>query len=372
MISMAVIGAGFGDEGKGLVTDYLCSKHRQPLVIRYSGGQQAGHHVVIDENRQHVFSNFGSGSFQGAPTYWSPFCTIDPVGIVNELEALLAKGLGPLLYVDQNCPVTTPFDVAYNREKEKTNQHGSCGLGVGATIQREENHYSLMFGDLFNKTALHIKLELIRKYYNCCADTNDFLFCCDQLALSGNIKACDGIPCTGFDAYIFEGSQGLLLDQKIGFFPHVTRSNTGTRNILSLGYVPEIYLVTRAYQTRHGHGPMTNEHLPHNIKDNPYEKNISDGFQGRFRRALLDLDLLRYGISKDKYICRKRDKTLVITCLDLVENEYRFIREQKIVYCDDRNDFINKITDYLQIEKVLVSASPFSRKIKPWPVNRSF
>lgn len=360
MIALAVIGAGFGDEGKGLVTDYLCTQYDNPLVIRFSGGQQAGHHVVVDANRQHVFSNFGSGTFQGAPTYWSNNCTIDPVGIVNELDLLLKIGIKPLLYIDERCPVTTPYDIAHNRKSEEVNRHGSCGLGVGATIEREENFYSLVFGDLFCPAILEIKLDLIRNYYGSNAVMDDFLFCCDQIIHSEHIRVSDGIPGKGFETYVFEGSQGLLLDQRIGFFPHVTRSNTGTQNILKMGYAPKVFLITRAYQTRHGNGVMTNEKIPHNIKDNPYEKNNANGYQGPFRRSLLDLDLIKYGISRDTYIRENRHKTLIITCLDLIENEYRFTIGNKIVYSYDQNDFVAKIIDFLGIDDVLLSKSPFS------------
>lgn len=108
MANKAVIGLGFGDEGKGLFTDYLCSQSANPLVVRFSGGQQAGHTVVRDGIR-HVFSNFCAGALQGAPSYFSKFCTIDPIGIVNELTVLLDKGVEPLLFIDTNCPVTTPL-----------------------------------------------------------------------------------------------------------------------------------------------------------------------------------------------------------------------------------------------------------------------
>src|SRR5271157_842973 len=144
--SFAVIGLGFGDEGKGLVTDYLCSQLSDPLVIRYSGGQQAGHTVYFN-NIKHIFSNFGSGTLRGAPTYWSKFCTVDPVGIVNELNILLEKGIKPLLYIDDECQITTPFDKIFNQTSTNNLNNGTCGVGFGATIQRVEDHYSLTIGD---------------------------------------------------------------------------------------------------------------------------------------------------------------------------------------------------------------------------------
>lgn len=364
MKCFAVIGAGFGDEGKGLVTDYLCSVHKQPLVVRFSGGHQSGHHVVIDNIRDHVFSNFGSGSFRGVPTYWSHYCTIDPVGIIQELEILNEKGVNPVLFIDARCPVTTPFDIVHNRETEAGNLHGSCGVGVGATIEREENMYSLVFGDLFYPSVFRIKLDMIRKYYqNNDLSLDVFLYCCDQLVRSECISAVEGLPLTGCETLIFEGSQGLLLDQKAGFFPHVTRSSTGTKNILDMGFSPGVFLVSRAYQTRHGNGPMTNEHIPHNIRDNPHEKNTDHPYQGKFRQSLLDLDLLKYAISRDDYISGMFC-SLVITCLDLVKSEYRFTMNGRIVYCDNEHDFVSRIMKHLNISRGLLSRSPFGSEIE--------
>src|SRR5574343_932195 len=104
----ACIGLGFGDEGKGITVDYLASQSPDSLVVRYSGGQQAGHTVCLNGIR-HVFSNFGSGSLRGLPTYWSEHCTVDPVGIMNELNILTEQGINPILYIDGNAPVTTPY-----------------------------------------------------------------------------------------------------------------------------------------------------------------------------------------------------------------------------------------------------------------------
>ncbi|MBF0469314.1 MAG: adenylosuccinate synthetase, partial [Desulfamplus sp.] len=265
MSHKVVIGAGFGDEGKGLFTDYLCRQASNPLVIRFSGGQQAGHTVVANGIR-HVFSNFGAGTLQGVPSYFSKFCTVDPVGIVNELEALLAKGVKPQLRIDAKCPVTTPYDILYN---QKNHLHGTCGVGVGDTINREEHHYSLTFEDLFFPWIFETRLDLIKQFYNGHTDVvlDDFLECCDVIINSDLIKKSYGLPTGKYSDYIYEGSQGLLLDQHYGFFPHVARSSTGTLNasILSGNNRLDIYLITRAYQTRHGKGPMSNESLPHNI-----------------------------------------------------------------------------------------------------------
>jgi len=363
MANKAVIGLGYGDEGKGLFTDYLCSQSISPLVIRFSGGQQAGH-TVVSNNIRHVFSNFGAGSLQGAPSYFSKFCTIDPIGIVNELSVLLEKGIKPLLFIDAKCPVTTPYDVRYN---QNNNKHGSCGVGVGATINREEHYYSLTFADLFYPWVLETKLHLIKDFYAEYADIDisNFLDCCDIITHSIHIEKTDGIPKNNYN-HIFEGSQGLLLDKNYGFFPHVTRANTGTQNILPLlGHENlSVYLITRAYQTRHGDGPLSNELIPHNISKNPHETNITNPYQGTLRIALLDVSLLEYAINKDEYIRTATNKYLVITCLDHIQNEYRFTYQNSIVYCKNEAEFISKIASILNINNIYISASEESKHIR--------
>lgn len=382
MIKAAVIGLGFGDEGKGTVTDYLCSQFSNPIVIRFTGGHQAGH-TVVDETKKHIFSNFGSGTLKGHPTFWSKFCTVDPAGIMYELSVLMSIGIfKPQLFIDGDCPITTPYDKFHNRRTESSNQHGSCGVGFGATIEREEKHYTLHFSDLYYPEIFKIKYEMIKQYYEglmCPTSYEDSVFETDLFKdMSSNFDhACEQIPNLSFieqrtlqsifcSDYILEGSQGLLLDQNFGFFPHVTRSNTGSTNAVELvGDDIAYYLVTRAYQTRHGNGPMTNEKRGHNISQNPEETNVDRKWQGKFRRALLDLDLIEYAISKDKNLSKEStNKTLVITCLDHIKNEYRFTHKGEIVHSKNEDEFIEKIADILQINNVLINDSPDSKTFK--------
>jgi len=378
----AVIGLGFGDEGKGKVVSYLCSTTENPLVLRFSGGQQAGHHVRTDTH-DHIFASFGSGTLSGYDTYIMPYCTVDPCGILNELDVLLSKGISPRLYIDKKCPVTTPFEHIINKTIDIKNDHGTCGVGVGRTHQREKDHYSLLIEDLFFPSVLKIKLYLIKRYYEkdyvLLPNTDNmiqrFVKECDEFinwtSSQRHIGVVDGIPYKGqnYTKYIFEGSQGLLLDQNFGFFPHVTRSDTGTKNLID--YDPNVYLVTRAYQTRHGYGPMTNEDIIHTINKNPFEQNYDDGIQGEFRRTILDLDLLKYAISKDEYISRclyyewTRNKiNLVITCMDLVNSPYMLTLDGKLKIFKTEFEFVNYIKKELNIDKVWLSRSPLSDQLE--------
>jgi adenylosuccinate synthase len=368
-----VIGLGFGDEGKGLTTDYVSSKYTNPLIIRFSGGQQAGHTVMHDEI-QHVFSNFGSGTLRGYHTYWSRHCTVDPVGLIKEYNILKKKGLSPVIHVDYRCPITTPYDKFHNKNNQKDLNHGTCGVGVGSTINREEHFYTLTFDDIFNYWVLRTKLNMIKGFYNDVdLDMEEFLYCCEEITRNKSIKLVYNIDkiYEGYDSLIFEGSQGILLDQYFGFFPHVARTNTGTRNVIDIlnsinediNVDTELWLVTRAYQTRHGNGPMSNEHLTHNISDNPDETNKDNKYQGIFRKSILDLSMLQYAINKDDGIRNHPNKNIVITCLDHVENEYRFTHNGELIYCVDEEDFIKNISKILKIKNIFISKYPYSNEI---------
>lgn len=359
----AVIGLGFGDEGKGNFTNYLCCKSRNSLVIRFSGGHQAGHTVVY-QNKKHVFSNFGSGTLVGTPTYWSKFCTFEPIDFLNEFGKLKKLKIDPLIYIDERCPMTTPYDKYWNRVSETTDCYGSCGLGFGTTLEREKRYYSLTFLDLFYPEILKIKLDNIKKYYyKIEIDLSGFLESCKAIRQLKNVKIVCGLP-KDYSNYIFEGSQGLMLDQHYGFFPNVTRSNTGTKNILKMiDEKLEVFLITRAYQTRHGNGVMTNENFKHNIKINPTETNTFNKHQGNFRRTLLDVSLLEYAIKKDKYILNCKNKNLVITCIDHIKNECRFTYKNEIINCINKIEFIRKISEILEINNVYINDSEDSKEI---------
>ena len=151
MEAFAVIGANWGDEGKGLITDFLCRQVENPLVIRYNGGCQAGHTVVSPEGVRHVFSHFGSGTLAGAPTYLSKHFVVNPILFNREYDVLVEKGIVPKVCVHPDCIVTTPFDMMINQATEKArkgDRHGSCGYGLFETLQRVGTSFNFTVGDM--------------------------------------------------------------------------------------------------------------------------------------------------------------------------------------------------------------------------------
>lgn len=384
-----VVDLGYGDGGKGIVTDYLALSRpsKEGLVIRYNGGHQAGHTVYQDDGKKHVFSNYGSGTFRGYATYWSKYCTVNPVTLYNEVGVLGRFKLSgnTRLYIDGLCPVTTPYDVIYNQALENSRhiKHGSVGVGFGTTIERHENSpYKLFAQDLQNPFVLEQKLNGIASYYaekvkfakslNMDEMLKEFKDRCFFIAprLTTEHKIMNQYR---YGEMIFEGAQGVLLDMDHGFFPHVTRSHTTSRNAMEIikrnhltdmARNPEIYYVTRAYQTRHGHGPMTNELFgdDRNVINNAGETNKTDPYQGEFRKGYMDLEMLKYAISCDDNYSSGLKKNLVITCLDHLPNQMCISYTEQIDYQEILSP--EQVRDEILPEgRLLTSNSPYAKKI---------
>lgn len=353
--AQVVIGAQFGDEGKGKITDYYAAVvGTDGVVARFNGGAQAGHTVVTPDGLRHVFSHVGSGAFAGAATFLSRFFVSNPILFLKEWEVLATQGIRPLVYVDPHSPVTTPYEMMINQISERergTDRHGSCGIGFGETLERNLTPvYALTVGALDDAGALAVKLDAIRRVYaparlarlgfgeafarNAGLFLSDAIlehFVADTRCFLARTTVADIQTATHSRRLLFEGAQGLLLDQDRGFFPHVTRSNTGLRNVLALAddlglERLEVTYVTRAYLTRHGAGP-----LPHELPEKPYPgvidaTNVPNAYQGALRFAWLDLDLLSHAIAEDLADAKRWPEVsvnarLAITCLDQLGDE---------------------------------------------------
>lgn len=311
MRARAVIGANFGDEGKGLVTDWLC-RQGAGMVVRFNGGAQAGHTVVCKDGRRHVFHHFGAGSFAGVPTYLSQYFVLNPILHHQEKQDLAALGVIPVVYAHPECIVTTFADMLINQELETrrgAGRHGSVGVGVNETVDRSSvPELRITMADLWNGAkSLEGKLnEICGKYARFRigkpiekpeAMIHAFITGCagfaDEVHPLGIAQCKDPV---------FEGAQGLLLDQnnKEGY-PHLTRSNTGIRNVRELcdqAGIKEIeaYYVSRTYLTRHGAGELPNEDPLMEFRD---DTNVDHKFQGRIRFAPLGYANLRTRIKSD-------------------------------------------------------------------------
>ena len=358
-----VIGANYGDEGKGLMTDYHAAPvGRHGIVVRFNGGAQAGHTVTTPGGMRHVFSHFGSGTLAGAATFLSRHFVCHPALFLKEADALAAAGVAlPPVFVDERAPVSTLYDILLNQIVERhrgAGRHGSCGMGFGETVERNlDPAFALTVTDLRQGAGylLH-RLAAIRDGYVPrrlaalgipALDAQAAAWLASDEGLQRFVHAamrfrrmtrCARPEVLRESAQVvFEGAQGLLLDQERGAFPYVTRSHTGVRNALDvateagIGTLAVTY-VTRAYLTRHGAGPLAGE-----LPGKPYAgiedpTNVPNEFQGSLRFAHLDLDLLERTIRTDFADARacpgiRAHLNLAVGCLDQVGAAVKYVED---------------------------------------------
>ncbi|MDR2255387.1 MAG: adenylosuccinate synthetase [Arthrobacter sp.] len=327
-----VVGLGFGDEGKGAAVDYLCTRGARPAdrVVRFNGGGQAAHTVVAGPLK-HTFSTFASGTLAGVPGWVGPRCTFAPGPAAAEWEALRSLGLVPRLSVSEDALLTTPLHVAANLARERARgdgAHGTTGTGFGETIGAAEALGDaglpvLRAGDLGSRERLVDGLEALRDHL-LAQGLLPVLPGADELArladrLRGSMAAmalgggAAGAAAGGVDVLpsarlleelsrghtVFEGAQGLGLDENLGTQPHTTWSTTTpapARRLAAAAGVEDVRALgcLRTYSTRHGAGPLPGEGL---LPFEPEEPdNPSDGVQGAFRTGAHDPEVIQWAL----------------------------------------------------------------------------
>lgn len=355
--AFAVIGANWGDEGKGLAVDARASALIQNghavTVVRSNGGAQAGHSVVCPNHGRHVFHHIGAGTLAGAATHLSRFFVAHPMMLADELSRIKSLGVPrPRMTIDPRAPITSPWDMAINQALEiarGAHKHGSTGLGFGETIERMEKGPALVAQDLYTR-GLAEKLDTIRRHWLPLRKTQLGLIADDSplgAVLSGAedaqavfLRDCEAFvsavelfadgDLAGDETIVFEGAQGLQLDMNFGRMPHVTRSRTGLANMIRIANecgITSIHTsyMTRTYATRHGAGPLPHEaETPNALPWLTMEDrtNAPNPWQGTLRLAPLDLDALNRAINADlqeqTWSDISIDPHIGITCLDQI------------------------------------------------------
>ena len=351
--AIAVIGAGWGDEGKGHLVDALAAVGDEAaVVVRFNGGAQAGHTVRLADERRHVFHHIGAGALAGARTHLSKHFVHHPMLFQTERAAVQALGGCVEVSADPGGAVTTPWDMLVNQAAERARgagRHGSCGLGFGETIERQaEPAFALTVAELGRPDLQH-RLRALRQSWVprrlaqlgiealtpdeagvLANDDVEAVFLEDCRAFADTVRLAPDAALGEHGRVIFEGAQGLQLDQTIGAFPYVTRSHTGLVNVLNIAReagledVEAVY-ITRAYATRHGAGPLPGGQDELEAFEVVDPTNMPNPWQGRMRYALLDLDLLGAAIASDARISEagsvKVHTSLFMTCLDQVRDQ---------------------------------------------------
>jgi len=347
VMAFIVQGLQFGDECKGATVDYLCSQHRIDLVVRYNGGFQAAHNVVMNDGSHHTFSQFGSGTLRGVRTYVGEHVIVDPLSLIQEALHLKSLGINPydLLTMHQDCLISTIYHKRANRVLDQENSHGSCGVGIGLTRKMwSETGDGLRVSDLFDNKILKRKLNWIRQW---CQDQICFYkkgYAEDinidwkgetikfeeelRLLYNARILLNPAETCYRRSRVIFEGSQGFGLDEVHGTIPHTTYSNTKPTYALEMcrewDIQPHIYGLFRPYETRHGNGPMFKEEFGKDFVDLSKDHNWNNGsFAGNFRFGHLNVD----AVERSAKMCGADE--LVLSCADHASADYvKYLRDR--------------------------------------------
>jgi adenylosuccinate synthase len=321
MSGIVVVGAQWGDEGKGKVVDVFAAK--ADMVVRYQGGANAGHTLVVD-GKKTVLHLIPSGILHPDKTcVIAPGVVLDVEGICGEISRLKESGYlqnPKQLLISDSCTIIMPFHKALDSAREKSLSHqkiGTTGKGIGPAYEDRASRRAIVFGDLFDRSVLEEKLTLSLKEKNSILEKvyGEKTFPVGELLeqLAGWAEKLSPYRCKDVSALVyknlkgnrrvlFEGAQGTLLDILHGTYPYVTSSSTiagsaCTGTGIGPTAIQSVIGIFKAYTTRVGSGPFPSE-----LKDEVGARIQKEGHEfgsttGRPRRCgWLDLVALKYAV----------------------------------------------------------------------------
>jgi adenylosuccinate synthase len=321
MSGIVVVGAQWGDEGKGKIVDVF-SEHAD-MVVRYQGGANAGHTLVVNGVKT-VLHLIPSGVLHPNSTcVIAAAVVLDVEGLLKEIRQLKANGYlqnSKQLLISENATLILPYHKALDAAREaalSTNKIGTTGKGIGPAYEDRAARRALVFGDIFNKESLRQKLELslqeknalLEKVYGVTPfNVDDIMKHLEHLAEELAPYRCRDVSLVvhkqlkAGKKVLFEGAQGTLLDISYGTYPFVTSSSTlagsaCTGTGIGPTNIQKVIGICKAYTTRVGSGPFPTE-----LKDEIGARLQKEGHEfgsttGRPRRCgWLDLPALKYAI----------------------------------------------------------------------------
>ncbi len=279
--NVIIIGTQWGDEGKGKVVDLLTD--RASAVVRFQGGHNAGHTLVID-GKKTVLHLIPSGVLrENVKCLIGNGVVLSPDALLKELNMLEDNGIPVCerLRISEACPLILSYHVALDHAREVARGKkaiGTTGRGIGPAYEDKVSRRGLRLGDLFYRERFAAKLGEVLDYHNFAlknyfkTDIVDFNQVLDEsMAMVDVLKPLIAdIPDmlhqyrSNGENVMFEGAQGALLDIDHGTYPYVTSSNTtaggaATGSGMGPGYFDYILGITKAYTTRVGSGPFPTE-----------------------------------------------------------------------------------------------------------------
>ena len=279
--NVVVIGTQWGDEGKGKIVDLLTD--RAAAVVRFQGGHNAGHTLVID-GKQTILHLIPSGILRdGVRCLIGNGVVLSPSALLEELQMLEQGGIPARqrIAISESCPLILPYHIALDQARERArgkNAIGTTGRGIGPAYEDKVSRRGIRLGELLDPEHFKERLREVMEYHNFAlehyfkADRVDYPQVLDQaLAQAEQLgPLVDDIPGVLHrlrhqgQSVLFEGAQGALLDIDHGTYPFVTSSTTTAGGAASGSGVGPRHLdyilgIVKAYTTRVGAGPFPTE-----------------------------------------------------------------------------------------------------------------
>ena len=377
----AVVGANWGDEGKGKITDMLASQ--ADIVIRFQGGANAGH-TIINEHGRFALHLMPSGvCYDNVKCVIGNGVALDINKFINELESLKAAGLNPQLYVSDRAQILMPYHIlldTYEEERLGKNAFGSTKSGIAPFFSDKYAKIGIQVNELFDDETLKAKIKNIctlknltleHVYHKPLLDEQEVYNTCMEYKEKIAPYVCDTHKLV-FDALkegkniLLEGQLGTLKDPDFGIYPMVTSSSTlAGYGAVGAGIPPhaieEIVVVTKAYSSAVGAGEFVSEILD---EDEAQELRIHGGDKGEFgattgrprRVGWFDCVATRYGIE-----CQGATK-VVMTALDCLS----YLDEIKVCTAYEID---GKIIKDFPVTSQLKKAKPVLTTLKGWKCN---
>ena len=376
MSTTVVLGAQWGDEGKGKVTDFFAST--ADYVVRFQGGNNAGHTIVVGENKIALSLTPSGVLYPNCTPVIGSGCVVDIGFLKQELEMLNEKNINTdKLVISANAHVVMPYHKLLDELIEESlgeNKIGTTKKGIGPCYADKIQRKGIRIQDLLDETNFEIKvrkniedvnLTLTKIYDHSPLVVDDILgeFSTYKDIVTNHVADASLLIANAIKnkkTILFEGAQGTLLDIDHGTYPFVTSSNTSSGNAaIGSGVGPKnidrIVGVTKAYISRVGSGPFLTEQK-NEIGDFLIEKGAEFGVvTGRRRRCgWLDLISLKYSVRVNSLT------ELFITKLDVLSG----LEELKLCVGYKDNDEV--ITDYPFNQNVLNTAEPVYETFNGW------
>ncbi len=279
--NVVIIGTQWGDEGKGKVVDLLTDK--ASAVVRFQGGHNAGHTLVID-GKQTVLHLIPSGILrENVRCLVGNGVVLSPDAFLNEVDMLEAGGIpaASRMGISESCPLILPYHVSLDVAREKARGKkaiGTTGRGIGPAYEDKVSRRGIRLGEIFDADHIANRLREVMDYHNFALknlfeyETVDHQQVLDTLLSQAERLKPMVEDVTGTlhqmrregKSVMFEGAQGALLDIDHGTYPYVTSSNTtagGAASGTGVGprYIDYVLGIVKAYTTRVGAGPFPTE-----------------------------------------------------------------------------------------------------------------